>query len=359
MIFHADQLPDRVARTESGDFLYFSGTAYLGIPHDPGFRQLLAEGMARYGTNYGSSRTGNLRLRVYEQAEAHLAQWAGSPAALLMSSGFLAGQLLVAWLHQWLATDPQVGVLYAPQTHPAVWSGHETGELASWADWAERAVAHINASPRPQFVVVANSVDSIRGQYLSFEWLRQLRPDKQVTLLADDSHGFGLLGPTGGGSYGLLPDLPHVRRVVLASLAKACGVPAGVVLGPPDVLDQLRAMPFYAGASPSAPAYLYALVHAQSVYERNLAQLRHHIADLAQRVASLGLFSHSPGYPVFFTERNDLYPHLLARQILVSSFPYPRADAPPITRVVLSSLHTAADLARLAGAVGELGQMPS
>jgi 7-keto-8-aminopelargonate synthetase-like enzyme len=354
MIFHADQLPDRVARTESGEFLYFSGTAYLGIPHDAGFRQLLAEGMARYGTNFGSSRTGNLRLRVYEAAEAHLAQWAGSPAALLMSSGFLAGQLLVAWLRQWLATDPQVGVLYAPQTHPALWSGHETDALASWADWTAQAVAHINASPLPQFVVVANSVDSIRGQHHSFAWLRDLRPDKMVTLLADDSHGFGLLGPTGGGSHSLLPDLPQVRRVVLASLAKACGIPAGVVLGPPDLLAQLRAMPFYAGASPSPPAYLYALGRAQDVYAHNLARLRHNVAHLAQQVAGLGLFSHSPDYPVFFTERNDLYPHLLARQILVSSFPYPRAEAPPITRVVVSSLHTPADLARLAGAVGEL-----
>jgi 8-amino-7-oxononanoate synthase len=151
----------------------------------------------------------------------------------------------------------------------------------------------------------------------------------------------------GSGIYAQLPDLPQVQRVVIASLAKACGVPAGIVLGPPGLLAQLRAMPFYAGASPTVPAYLYAFVRAQRVYQHKLAILRQNVAQFADLVADLGLFSCSPGYPVFFTSRNDLYHHLLAQRILVSSFPYPRADAPPITRVVVNCLHTSADLAQL------------
>ncbi len=353
MIFHTDQLPDRLARTSEGDFLYFSGTAYLGIPHDAHFRTLLGEGMARYGSNYGSSRSGNLRLRVYEEAEAHLQQWTGSPAALLMSSGFLAGQLLVHWLRQNWATAADTAILYAPDTHPAVWSGHETASDLGFAEWVGHTVPEINASSRQRFIIVSNSVDSIRGQLYDFHWLQDLSADKEIILIADDSHGFGLLGSTGGGIYAQLPDLPNVQRIVIASMAKACGIPAGMVLGPPHLLASLRATPFYAGASPTAPAYLYAFARAGEIYRHNLALLRANTARFADQTAELGLFHSSPGYPVFFTRHNALYQHLLTHRLLVSSFPYPKADAPPITRVVINCRHTEADLAQLAGALGQ------
>jgi 8-amino-7-oxononanoate synthase len=49
-------------------------------------------------------------------------------------------------------------------------------------------------------------------------------------------------------------------------------------------------------------------------------------------------------YPVFYTPENALFDYLLNEKIFISHFAYPKPNDPPITRVVLSALHTAADI---------------
>ncbi|MBC7920010.1 MAG: class I and II aminotransferase, partial [Ferruginibacter sp.] len=90
-----DSLPGRTVQAEGREFLYCGGTSYLGMARNEDFATLLAEGMRRYGTNYASSRLSNVQLRVFEEAESHLAAYAGAEAALTVSSGYLAGQMVV------------------------------------------------------------------------------------------------------------------------------------------------------------------------------------------------------------------------------------------------------------------------
>jgi 8-amino-7-oxononanoate synthase len=98
-MFDTDHLPGRTLRTAAGrEYLFCSGTGYLGAAGSPAFAAWLAEGLARYGTNYSSSRGASVRLRVFAEAEAYLAQWAGTAGALTVSSGYLAGQMAVATL---------------------------------------------------------------------------------------------------------------------------------------------------------------------------------------------------------------------------------------------------------------------
>ena len=56
--FTIDYLPNRTIHHDGREYLFFSGTAYLGIPQHPAFRQLLTDSIGRYGTTYGSSRNG-------------------------------------------------------------------------------------------------------------------------------------------------------------------------------------------------------------------------------------------------------------------------------------------------------------
>ncbi|NJN33072.1 MAG: hypothetical protein HC817_01270 [Saprospiraceae bacterium] len=56
------------------------------------------------------------------------------------------------------------------------------------------------------------------------------------------------------------------------------------------------------------------------------------------------MFRTLPNYPVFFTAQNKLAPFLLGKKMLISSFSYPKPTDPPITRVIISALHTEGDL---------------
>ena len=49
------------------EYLYFSGTSYLGIAQDPDFLDILADNLFLYGANHGQSRVNNIRLHVFEE----------------------------------------------------------------------------------------------------------------------------------------------------------------------------------------------------------------------------------------------------------------------------------------------------
>lgn len=187
---YADHMPGRTLRLDGVEYLYCSGTSYLGISCNEEFRKCLAEGMARYGTNYSSSRRSNLQLRVFEETEHYLAAYTGTEAALTMSSGFLAAQTLVQTL------NGSGHFLYAPGTHPALWRStadapDATQDFEAWVNWL---LQETPGMAEKQLVLVCNSLDPLQARNHSFSWLTALPTEKQFTLIIDDSHGFGVTG---------------------------------------------------------------------------------------------------------------------------------------------------------------------
>ena len=146
--FTVDQLPDRTITHQGQEYLFFSGTAYLGLPQHPAYQQLLSEAIRQYGTSYGSSRNGNLKLGVYEQAEAALADFVAvnpvqKPSALTLSSGMMAGQVVSSWLR-----GQNTAFVYAPGAHPALW--HEPSvqlPALSFTDWVAQLPRQLRALP--------------------------------------------------------------------------------------------------------------------------------------------------------------------------------------------------------------------
>ena len=107
-------LPGRTATIDGEEWLYASGTSYLGMVQDEAFRGLFLKGVDRYGLHYGGSRRAAIQIDIFEEAEEYLARLTGTQAALIVSSGTLAGQLAAYALReadrQWIA----------PETHPAL-----------------------------------------------------------------------------------------------------------------------------------------------------------------------------------------------------------------------------------------------
>lgn len=355
-VFTIDHLPSRTITHEGRSYLFFSGTAYLGLPQHPAFQRLLVDGMARYGTTFGSSRNGNLRLGIYEEAEAKLAALVGAPDALTVSSGMLAGQVVVNWLKAQKAL-----FVYGPQAHPALWDGPvvalPTLPFAEWAVQLSNVVRRNNQTG--PLAILLNSIDAVRSEYYDFGWVGELPDDQPITLVVDDSHGLGILndGPLGYGS-GIWPQIPQkstVKLIVTGSLTKAMGLPGGVIFGEADTLTQLRQTAFFGACSPVPPAYLDACTRGDALYAGGRQRLRQNVLLAEKLLVPTGLFNHATGYPVFFTERDNLYQFLLERGIFVYSFAYPTAADRANTRLVVSAFHTPDDIQTLAHAVREYG----
>lgn len=328
---------------DGNELLYFSGTAYLGISRSSEFQQLLLEGMQRYGTSYSSSRASNLQLAVYEKAELLLASLTGAEAALTFSSGYLAGQAVIKKL------DKGQAFLYAPDTHPAMWRNQSDGIHGSHKAWGLALPAKAAAMEEEEIVIVSNSLDPLLAEKYTFSWVNALPENKHITLVIDDSHGFGIIGKDGAGIYPEVKALlkPNIELVVVSSFGKACGIPGGVVFGNSGFIQLLKKSPFFTAGSPIAPAYLHAFLHAQVIYQQARSQLSANVSYFQQLIQNARLFNFFDTYPVFYTKENRLYDSLKS-ECLLSSFPYPDPDSTPITRVVINSLHKTEDLQFLA-----------
>ncbi len=340
---YTDVGPGRTVEIEGQSYLYFSGTGYLGLNQHPHFKALVLEGIERLGVNFGGSRRSNLRFEMFEQVEGLFAEWASAPASLLFSSGSLAGQVL----HRVMSNLGEV--LYAPGTHPALWGEKQPPSLdyQEWSIWLLEQLEHRKLPT----IIFANSIDPLRSRAYDFSWVRQIPEGPLVYLVIDDSHGFGITGPNGMGIYGKVEMPAWVQLLVLASLGKAFSLPAGIILGQQEIIDKCWESPFFGGASPFPPAYLYAFLKSEDLWREQLDKLRGLIHYLDEGIKGLELFQHLEGYPVYYCEDDKLAEGLWQENIMISSFPYPGPNDPLITRVVLNALHQTEDVKRLIAAI--------
>lgn len=371
--FHKiSHLPGRTIDIDGQEYLYFSGTAYLGLPQNTAFQTLIQEGLYQYGSVYGSSRNGNLQLSIYEEAEAKLAVWAGAEASLTLSSGMLAGQ---AAIRQLMLEGYEF--IYSPDVHPAVWHLPQVeipkGSFEVWSEQfkvgsRQSSVYSSQFTDQPPIInraanrhqspicLVTNSVDALHGKLYDFGWVNDIPDEIEVVLLIDDSHGLGVTGEEGQGVWKRIPKRKNVRLIVTASLAKAMGLPGGVIFSDSDTIQRVRSTAYFGGCSPIAPDHLYAYLHAEALYKEAYVRLQANIQQFVDAIRDINLFSFTEGYPVFYTERDELYPFLLERGIFVYSFSYPKPTDKANTRVVICAWHTTEDIKKLSAACQEFAR---
>lgn len=338
LMFITNYLPGRIAQLNGENWLYFSGTSYLGMVQNSDFQNLICENIQQYGANFGGSRLSNLRLKIYEEAEQYLANWTGAEAALTVSSGSLAGQLVVKVLQN------QGKFYFAPGVHPALFGegNYSESPMNQWISYILK-----EAAQDEPMVLFSNALDPLRAKAFDFNWLFQIPKETPLTLVLDDSHGLGVTGINGAGTFSTLQIPENVQLIVISSLGKALTIPGGVILGSKNLIQQIWQSPYFGGASPVIPAYLATFLEAGYLYHDARQRLFSIIQAFHDGVKTLGLFENLANYPVFYTKMNNLAEYLLTHKILISSFPYPTPQDERITRVVLNAAHTNADIDHL------------
>jgi len=318
------------------DYLYFGGTAYLGIPQNQEFIDLYIDGIKKFGLNNGTSRSNNIQLGIYNEAEKEAAKRFLAEDALITSSGYLAAQLTVKTL------SALGKVICAPSTHPALWQNQQPDTLSeSFSEWKVKTIETINASAQSNWVLISNSMNNLFPEIYDFDFLEEVLPDKNILLIVDDSHGIGV-NNHGLGAFSQLPKLKNVETVVVSSMAKALGVDAGLVLGSKEIIKKLKLSNTFVGASPPSAAGLYAFIYASDIYQKAWENLQKNIVHFNDAINLTWKFEQ--GFPAYLINYPNLAEDLLKHQILISSFPYPAPTDKPLNRIVLSSWHTDADI---------------
>ncbi|RZK44033.1 MAG: pyridoxal phosphate-dependent aminotransferase family protein [Pedobacter sp.] len=327
-------------------YLYFGGTAYLGIPQNKDFLELYLQGLSKFGLNNGTSRANNVQLGIYNDAEAFAASYFGAEDCLITSSGYLAAQLVLKELSS-------LGELrYAPASHPALWLDGAPNVNLGFDTWAADLVAEINESAKQNWVIVSNSLNNLYPEVYDFSFLKDIEITKNITLIVDDSHGIGVVG-SGKGVFSGLPTQNNIERLVLASMAKALGVDAGLIIGSRHLISKLKQTQEFLGASPPAAAGLFAFMNASSIYRTEHSKLVDLTQHLGLHLASHDAWTFDPEFPVFLSTKEGLADRLFNRDILISSFAYPDKNGGVIDRIVLSSWHSLLDIEELVLALSD------
>lgn len=335
----------------SAGYLNFAGTAYLAMQGQSHFQEAIARFTKQWGTHWGASRIGNLQLKVYKEVESQLAHWTGAEKALTLSSGFLAARLLIE-----SGKSEGFTPFYAPSAHTALLppDGHR---FPNWEELIRRLQEFLRSDTSARPVLVCDTLEfesgpiPLRKKLQSSGFLESLNSDlHRIFLIADDSHGLGLLGTAGNGLFRELSGMGFAETMVCASLGKAMGISGGVILGSEARWESLTKTPLFIGASPCAPGPLAALGEGLRAgwYQAQLETLQRNCAYLDKLLAGNHGISGYPDYPVFMFNNPGLADFLLNAGIIITHFNYP-AEANPQSpsRIVVNAAHSQNNLSRL------------
>jgi 8-amino-7-oxononanoate synthase len=342
--------------------LNFCGNDYLGLSQHFAVVGALQDAASREGAGGVGSHLVCGHHQLHETLEREIADWLGTPRALLFGSGYLANLAVV----QALLGDEDVCVQdrlnHASLIDAARLAGCRLRRYPH-AD-AEGAIRQLRSMPEGVAMLATDGVFSMDGDIAPLRELALVARVQKALLYVDDAHGIGVVGPDGRGSVAAsklgVADVP----LQLATLGKALGGYGAVVAGDADLIGHLTETArtyIYTTALPpaQAAATLAAVKLARSEHWRRgkLDELIGRFRERAQRAGLELLDSQTPIQPVLCGD--DATALALAAALEQSGY-WVAAIRPPTVpegrarlRVTLSALHGVADVDGLVEALAK------
>ncbi len=231
--------PDAHTQWRKGQLVINFGTNdYLGIRHDLTMQRAVTRGCAVTGVGAGASPLVSGYSSLLHELESALADWQGTEAAMVFSSGFAMNVGVIACL-----VDNHDLVLSDQLNHASLIDGcrlsgaHKRVYAHADVSAAERILQSERAKYR-RAILVTESVYSMDGDIAPLRELAELCARYDTGLVVDEAHATGVYGPTGAGWCELLKDsVPWLAK--LGTLSKGIGTCGGFVAGSRAMIDYL------------------------------------------------------------------------------------------------------------------------
>jgi 8-amino-7-oxononanoate synthase len=256
---------------------------YLGLSQHP---EVIDGGVAAlrvWGAGATGSRLVTGDTELHQEFESELADYVGTPAGLLFSSGYTANLGAVVGL-----SGPGSLLVSDAHSHASLVDACRLSRarvlVAPHRD-VDAVGAALAARDEERAVVVTDSVFSTDGALAPLRELHEVCRRHQALLIVDEAHGLGVRG----GGRGLLHEVglagaPDV--VMTTTLSKALGSQGGVVLGPARVrahlIDSARSFIFDTGLAPAAVGAALAALHVLRAETWRPEAVLRHARELAE-----------------------------------------------------------------------------
>jgi len=330
-----EKFPDRIIEIDQKQYLYFGGTAYLGLPTNKIFQDLVIQNILKWGTTYGSSRTANIQLSAYIAGEEFLTQHIGSENAVTVSSGMLAGKLVLEKLKK--QTDC---FFHLNEIHSAIRIENSIPVFIN-EDLNERL---LDSKPE-KITILTDGVPSFQTKPADLSFLKQISNSKEITLVVDESHSLGIISKNGSGIYSSI-DFPIKRKILVSSLGKAFGLTGGVIASDSAFIKKIKELETFTSAAGMNPAFVQTLSDASEIYKIQHQKLLDNLSYIDSILIKNESVKFDKNYPLIYLLSNELVNKLKAENIIIASFKY-TIDAEPLNRIVITANHLKEDLDKL------------
>jgi 8-amino-7-oxononanoate synthase len=280
-----------IVEMEGARRIMLGSNNYLGLTGDERVRQGALDALHRYGTGITGSRFLNGTLDLHIELERELADWLGTEAALVFTTGH---QTNVGTLGTILG--PADTVVVDSGDHASILDGCilSRAKLRAFRhnrlDRLERTLEKA-AGDGGGILVVVDGVFSTEGDVAPLPEISDLCAAFGARLMVDEAHALGVLGTRGAGASELLgvEDRVDLRMATFSKSLASCG---GVIAGPADVIEFLRIQSrpfiFTASAVPAAVGATLAAVRicrseeGKALFARVLDNARYLHAGLSE-----------------------------------------------------------------------------
>jgi 8-amino-7-oxononanoate synthase len=338
-------------------YINFAGSSYLGLSGRPEILEAGIAALRQTGAGYQISRQYGFVATPHLEVEAEAAAFFGSEAAIYLSSGYHFGFVSIITIRERFDH-----IFFDELAHHSLQQAIRATGLASSEyrhvdaeDLANQLKRNLRAGERA--LVVTDGMYSTFGRIAPLDELLQVARPYDGYLLVDESHSFGVLGPTGRGAkehYGI--DASSV--LVGGSLSKAFGCSGGIIPASEAEVAAFREAPASEGASPGLPAAA-AMGAAALRYVREhpelLQQLRANVALMKGGMREMGLDIPNTDAPVAtFVTGSEASMTAVHQQLSAAGYMVLRSNyigAPPggVIRCGIFADHTAAHIEAFLG----------
>ena len=333
-----NQCPDRTITIDNQKYLYFGGTSYLALASHKKFKQLLVKNILRWGTTYGSSRNANIQLTAYNEGEKYLANFIQSEAAITVSSGMLAGKLVIEALNA--STD---SFFRFQGTHTAL---KALNSLPVFIDG--KINPRLVDSTNEKITILADAVPSSHLEVIDLSVLESISKTKEITLVIDESHSLGLLGKNGCGIFSTI-NYPNIqRKIMFSSLGKSFGLTGGVIASDKNFIAQIRFVDSFVSSAGMNPAFVQTIAEAKGIYKKQHLKLQRKLSYIDAKLIPNEKIKFNVNYPVIYPNISGLNEILENEKIIITHFSYPNL-AGELHRIVFTANHKKKDLDKIIG----------
>ncbi len=346
--------------------LMLGSNNYLGLTFHPKVKEAAKDALDRFGTSCSGSRFLNGTLVLHDELEERLAAFLGKEASAVISTGYQTNLATLGALFQ----RDDVAIL-DQQNHASIYEGVMISRCRI------KRYEHVDPTDCEQVLqgvregkcaaIITDGVFSMEGDLAPLPDLVELKKKYGATLIVDDAHGLGTMGPNGRGTcehFGVTDDVDLITGTFSKSFASL----GGVVAGPKSVINYVkhhgRSLIYSASIS---PASLGAALAALDIMENdpeprqrlhaNVKRMRDGLVQLGYRVGE----APTPVLPIYIGDEMRMLPfwRTLYDEGVYTNAVIPPAVAPDATliRTSFMAAHTPEQIDRALDVFERVGKM--